>query len=897
MESGQESKIAKRDRHTEGKKHQPPQWAQRFIEWYCKPRLAEDLMGDLHEYFDRNVQSSGPRYAKLIYVIDAFKFFRPYTVRAPEFLNFLINWIMIRSYVKTSLRTLSRNKLFSVINITGLAISMSVGLLLIAFVHDLLSYDRFNDKGSRIFRITSHATFKDGNSERFATTSLKVGKLIKENVKGLEEAAIIRSEFTGDAAFGEHVVPLTGFYAEPSFLRIFTLPLLKGDPSSALQNPYSIVLTEASAKKLFGADNALGKSIHINNRDYQVTGILQDIPFFSHIKFESLVSFSTLETELAKDLSFQKWSQVWERNYVYLLLPRNSNVGQLEEQLVELCERENRKDDQATIRLSALPLYDIVLGEELSNSVGPVMPGIVLWIIGGLATVVILSACFNYTNLSIARSLRRLKEIGLRKVIGAAGSQVRMQFLVEAVVVSLFALILSFGLFLLLRPHFVSIAPELLQMVALELTPMMILTFIAFAMMVGVLAGILPSLFFAKVHIMQALRDATSVKVVRGGSFRRALIVVQYALTLMFITSTVIGYVQYKKILAFDLGFNTENILNVSLQKNRPDILIEKLKALPEVSGVSQSRLLTSVGNAWGGFVKYRTLSDSALVLLNIIDENYLPLHGYTLVAGQNFITRPATKDATNEIIVNEKTIRKFNIAGGDPVKAIDEELLLNNKRLTIVGVIKDFHYSKLDSKIEPVVFTYLTPDAFLTRDGRDGLINIRVKTDNPTATLAKIEKVWQRVDPVHPFKAEFYDDSIEDAYKELSAMIKIIGFLSLIAISIASLGLLGMVVYTTEIRLKEMSIRRVLGATSGNLVFLIARGFVTMLSIAAVIALPVTYLFFDRLVLTHFPYHEPVGLELFVGLVAVFAIACAMILSQSVQVAKRNPAEVLKGE
>ncbi len=811
---------------------------------------------------------------------------------------------MIGSHIKTSVRSIKRNKLFSTINIVGLAIGMSVGLLLIAFAHDLLSYDKFNEKGTRIYRITSHAKFRQGYSDKFATTSIKIGKLIQEKVAGVEEITMMQTEFSGDADIKGNFIPITGMYAEPSMLRIFTLPMLKGDAATALTKPYSIVLTETSAKKLFGAEDAFGKTILFKDLNYQVTGILKDISFFSHIQFESLVSFSSIEPRIAKDQDLLKWENVWQRNYVYLLLPKNVRASNIQAQIDAICVEENKMEEEAKIQITLLPLYDIVLGEDLSNSIGSVMPAIVLWIIGGLALIVILSACFNYTNLSIARSMRRYKEVGLRKVIGAGKSQVRQQFLAEALIVSLVALVLSFGMFLVLRPQFISIAPELQKMVKLEITIPMTLVFIVFSVVVGMIAGFLPALFFSRVSIIHALKDVSSVKVFKGMSIRRALVVVQYTLTLIFITSTVIGYVQYKNILAFDLGFNTENILNISLQKNKPDDLINKLKAMPEVSGVSQSRLLTSVGNVWGGFAKYKSLRDSALVFTNIVDENYIHLHDYKLVAGQNFITRPITKDATNEVIVNEKTLRQFNIANGDPEKAIGEEILLrtgmdkNNRKLTIVGVIKDFHYGKLDSNIQPVVFTYLTPDGFLTSDGRDGLVNVKVNTRNPIETMSKIQDVWKSVDPVHPFEGRFYKDSIEEAYNELSAMIKVIAFLSFIAISIASLGLLGMVVFTTETRIKEMSIRKVLGATAGNLVFLLSRGFVVLLAVSALIALPITYLFFEKIVLTKFPFHEAIGIgELFGGLLAVLAIAFIMIGSQTMRAAQSNPAEILKSE
>jgi putative ABC transport system permease protein len=714
---------------------------------------------------------------------------------------------------------------------------------------------------------------------------------------------MIRTEFSGDAEVNNNIIPLTGMYAEPSMLRIFTMPMVKGEITTALKEPYSIVLTETSAKKLFGKEDAFGKTIHLANANYIVTGILKDVPFFSHLQFESLVSLSTIEPQIMRDREILEWGNVWQRNYVYLLLPQDLNVGGIQTQLDAICAEENKKDDEAEIHLTLLPLHDIMLGEELSNSLRPVMPRVVLWITGSLALIVILSACFNYTNLSIARSMRRFKEVGLRKVIGAGKSHVRMQFIAEAVIIALVALVISFGMFLVVRPQFISIAPEVMQLVRLEITTSMAVSFVIFSTLVGTLAGFLPAVFFAKVDVIHALRDVSTVKIFKQVSLRRALVVVQYTLTLIFITSTVIGFTQYKRMLAFDLGFNTENILNIDLQGNKPDELIEKLRALPEVAGISQSKIVTSVGNAWGGFVRYKDSRDSTLVFTNMIDENYIPIHDYKLVAGQNFITRPVTTDATSEVIVNEKTLRLFNIANGDPEKAIGEEIILSSrrqsgKRLTIVGVIKDFHYGKLDEDIKPVVFTYLTPDLFIRADKKDGLLNVRLNTGEPVEAMTKIQTVWKSVDPIHPMDAQFYDDAIEDAYKELAAMIKVIGFLSFIAISIASLGLLGMVVFTTETRLKEMSIRKVLGATSGNLVFLLSSGFMIMLGVSALIALPVTYVFFEKVVLTSFPFHEAITIaELFGGLFGVLAIALVMIGSQTMRAAWSNPAETLKCE
>ncbi|RYC67140.1 ABC transporter permease [Spirosoma sordidisoli] len=806
---------------------------------------------------------------------------------------------MIGNYIKTSSRNLLRNRLFSFINVVGLAISMSVGLLLIAFVMDLWSYDRFHENGDRIYRITSVATFNGEQAGKFGTTSIKTGKLIRQKVTGVDDVAILRTDFSQDARVGDNVLPVKGFWADPSVFNIFTLPMIEGNPATALNEPYSIVLTETAARKLFGAQSALGKSIRFDTLSYRVTGILKDVPFFSHISFEALVSLSTAEQLNRNNADFGKWTSM-SSNYVYLLLPEDADRASIQSQLDALAKAENLAQENTRIELELLPLYSIVVGETLRQSeggpgsVGPHMPLAVLWILGGLALVVILSACFNYTNLSVARAMRRFKEVGIRKAIGAGRDQVWQQFLAEAILISLAALLLSFFLFLLLRPQLISLAPEMQRTVKLDLTLSMVVAFVFFSVAVGVIAGFLPALFFSKVSAINALRNVSSVNLFRHVPLRRALVVTQYTLTLIFITATAIGYVQYKDILAFDLGFRTDNILNIDMQGNQPDALMKELGEMPEVAAISRSLIVTSVGNAWGGFMKYSDSRDSALVLTNHVDEQYMVLHDHKLLAGGNFKAPPATAAAATEVIVNQQVLKRLKIAD-NPDQAIGKEITFTNfsgtRRMTIVGVIRDFHYGKVDNLIEPVAFMPWTP-------GDRSIINVKLQSADLPATRAKIESTWKKIDRVHPFRAELYDEAIEEAYSEYSTMIKIIGFLSILAISIASMGLFGMVAFTTETRLKEISIRKVMGASSGSLVYLLSRGFLVQLSIAALIALPITYLFFERFVLANFPYHNPIRLiELLGGLLVVWVIALLMIGSQTMKAAKTNPVETLKME
>jgi putative ABC transport system permease protein len=330
--------------HRNNESARPPRWAQRLLIWYCRSDLLEDLQGDLNEYFERNLKTKGVKRARLIYVIDVLKFFRLYTVRKPEFLNLLVHWIMIGSYLKTSRRSLVRNKLFSAINIIGLAVSMSVGLLVIAFLTDLLSYDDFHKKKGRMYRILTKNEIIDQPEMNFASTSIKAGNRIRETIPGIEAMTLLRKEFQGDARINEEtIIPITATWADQSFFKVFTFPMIKGDPSTALREPYSLVLTEKTAKKLFGDADALGKTVRFDTLNYTVTGVVKDIPKLSHIQFEALVSFASILGQKADaDGDLLSWKSIYS-NYVYLVLPENANKQAIQANLDKLSAVENSR--------------------------------------------------------------------------------------------------------------------------------------------------------------------------------------------------------------------------------------------------------------------------------------------------------------------------------------------------------------------------------------------------------------------------------------------------------------------------------------------------------------------------------------------------------------------------
>lgn len=876
----------------ENTNNSPPKWAERLLSWYCKPELLEDLQGDLNEYFDRNVKKKGRRQARWIYVIDVFKFFRLYTIRKPAFINLLIQWIMLGSYIKSSGRSMMRNKLFSGINVIGLAVSMSVGLLLIGLLSDMFSYDRFHVKGDHIYRVISKYSYLEQEDRSFyASTSPRAGKEIKENVPGIEAITCLYNNFSGDVKVNdEKTVPLNGLWADEAFFKVFSFSMVQGNPETALKEAFSIVLSETAAKKLFGDGQPLGKIVTLfNTREFTVTGVVKDPPKFSHIKFEMLGSLSTRDV-IEKENWEQEmsWVNIWQ-GYTYILLPEGADLANIQNNLDVLCERLNATVKNSKVRLSLQPLYDIALGEDLNNSLGLVMGIQGVWMTGGLAIIVILSACFNYTNLSIARATRRSREVGIRKVVGALRRQVLMQFVVEAVIISMLALVIAFLLFLLLKPYFLSLEPKMHDMLDLNLSLKVILGFIVFAALVGVAAGLLPAILFSKINAIKALKDVSTLRLFRHLNLRKSLIVIQYVISLAFITSTVIGFKQYKYLLSFDLGYNTENIINIEMQGNKPDLVMKELKELPEVESISRSLMITSVGNYWGTKMKYVDPLDSANVYYNGIDEMYIPLHDIKLLAGRNFTPRPDSVEES-EVIVNQEVLKRFKIGDGDPLKAIDEIVTVDRKKMKIIGVVKDFYYSKADNRNSEVLLRYNTK--------RTNFLNVKVSTTDWLVTLSKIESAWKKIDNVHPMEAQLYSDRIAFSYREISAMLQMMGFVSFLAVCIAFMGLLGMVIFITETRLKEISIRKVLGASDGKLIYLLSKGFMVMLFISGTIALPITYLFFDQVAFVEMANHDSISLiDLSIGFLGVLIIALLMIGSQTFKVARSNPAEILKNE
>lgn len=872
----------------------PPKWATQFLTWYCKPDLLEDLQGDLNEYFYRNIKEKGVASARLIYMIDVIKFLRLYTIRRPNFVNILIQWIMLGSYFKTSGRNILRNKLFSSINIIGLAISMSVALVLIAFVVELKSFDKFHKNYDRIFRVNNtYESISNDGIDEYASTSVLAGKKIIESVSGIEKVAILRSNFAADLHVGDKTIPLEGFWASDEFLNIFSFELLSGNPETALRELNSVVLTSSSAKKLYGKEDVVGKQVLVDTVNYTITAVVKDPPLNSHLRFDMLGSFITIDTkkQTDHDKNWMKWDYMWQ-NYVYVLLPKDYNLESISRSFSQISEEQNKTLENETINMYPQPLSEVVISSDLSNNIGPNIQKSLLYILAGLALIVIISACFNYTNLSIARALRRAREVGIRKVVGASKNQVFNQFVIEAIIISLLSLILAFVMFLLIRPAFVALDNSIQDMVTLQPSVIVYFLFVAMAIGVGILAGFFPALFFSKINTIKVLKNLSSIQLFRHINFRKVLIVFQYTLSIGFIVAVGIGYRQYQYSIAFDLGLTTENILNIDLQSNKPELVVKELSELPEVKNISKSLYVTAVGTSWSGYFRSDNPQDSINFYYNYVDENFLSLHNIKLLAGKNFVSKVSGDAKDTDIIINQKLLKWMNLE--NPDDAVGREVFMNGKKCTVIGVMQDFHHNTLNNPISNFAFRYF--DNLPAR--WSGVVNLKIQSNDVIGLMSKIEEAWKKVDPIHSLKATFYDEKIKKAYEEMSGMIKIIGFLAFLSISIASMGLLGMVVFTTETRIREISVRKVFGASEGNLIMLMSKGFIVLLAISSLIAIPGAYLLFDQMIFARIAYRAPLGfIDLFSGTLIVLSIALLAISSQTLKVARVNPATTLRNE
>ena len=869
----------------------PPRFHSRLFKWICKEDLYSELQGDLLEEFSLNLQALGSRKAKQIYRFEVLKMIRPSIIkRLKKKETQYNNTAMFKNYTKVAFRSLSKNKLFTFINVTGLAIGMSVGLLIVNLIFDAVQFDQFHENKDRLYRVLSTPIRPALSTNETATTPALLAQKMKAELPGLDQVLRIRRGFSGRIKLDKGSLFTQGIYADDNFFEVFSFDLKQGNPQTALTNPFSLILTETLAKTLKPEEDLMGQVLTIPDRgEFLVTGIVADPPAHSHFQFQMITGFSTVKP-LEQQQLIWNGSENWEdfnTSYVYFLLAERQNIKNIQSWLDNAAVEIFSQFENTSNTFSTQKVTSIVPGKDLNNQIGAELVPLPIIILGAVAMAIVLSACFNYTNLSIARALRRSKEIGVRKIVGSTRKQIFYQFTIETVIVTLIAVFFAYFIFLVIKPLFLASIPRIDQIMQPENPSILMLFFVLFAVFIGLVAGLFPALFFSKIKPLTALRSNSSIKLFSHVNVRKALIVVQFTLSMFFLITMNVISKQYKFSMAHDMGFKENNILNLSLNGNDPEKLWNELEKIPEIQSISASSTIVGTPASQRTIVKNVVTNDSVFNDFLAVSPEYFALHDINVISGDIYEPRQ-TNEALNQVMVNEKFVAFQGYDSPDAI--LGEQFIVSGHRVTVAGVVEDFNYLYIEEPIRSLVmFESLEKYDFL---------NLNLETALFQATIDKIEKAWRVVDEETELEVKFLDQELEETNAFLIIFVRVFGFLGLIAASIACLGLLGMAVFTAETRIKEIGIRKTVGASIGNLIMILSKSYIKIVAISGIIGGFIAYLVLQKLILAQIHYHVSVGIfEILSATLILLSLAILAVGSQIWKAAKRNPVESLRYE
>jgi len=796
---------------------------------------------------------------------------------------------MIKNYLLTAFRNVLRYKGFSLINILGLSLSMSVCMLILVVIQDQYSYDKIHTKSDRIYRVQQVDSLASIGL-RMGSNPYALGTELRDNYAFAEQVVILNNTFNVEGLYKDTRLSFSGLYTSTEFFDVFDFQLETGSEEGILDEPYTMVLSWETAEKFFGDENPIGKFIEIDSlNSYKVTGVMAETKKKSHIQFEALISLPTLEI-LDRKRDEPRFVNNWETgwgSWIYLLLDNQADLGNIQQTLDQISIEKYKGNEDTNYSFYLQPLDKIVPGPLLGNEIGVFLPKVFILFLGGLALVIIISAAFNYTSLSVARSMLRAKEVGIRKTFGAFRSQVIYQFLVEAVVIAAISLIFAIVLLQFLLPAFSGMQMMSLLEIRPEQNTQIYLWFLIFALLTGILSGVLPAVVISALKPVSVLKGITNVKFFSRLTLRKILLVTQFVFSMVFIISILLIFKQMNFMVNADMGFDSEVVYDINLQGKDFNQVKDQYSQLPEVVHIAASSHIPAEGNVWGVDVRLKMDDEKYEANYFSVDENHIDCMGLELIAGRNF---PGNMSTENEkfVIASEMVVEQFQL--GSPQEAIGTTLILEDSTLVeIIGVIKDYQYVAVFLNLKPMLLRYVPArynHAFLRLDSPDML-----------ATVSKLESTWELIDPDHDMDGDFLDGRIKFYYSFFEDIMYTVGFATLLAIIIASFGLLGMATYSTRTRLKEIGVRKVFGAEVNSIILLVSRAYLWLMLIAAVIGGIIAYLV-NNLWLQNLSKSVDFGIgTILAGVFIVVLIGLLTISSQTFKAAHTRPALTLKDE
>ena len=809
---------------------------------------------------------------------------------------------MFKNYLKVALRNLWKNKVFSAINILGLSVGLAVCLLIVLYVVDELSYDKYNVNADRIYRLDSDISFNGTQFTSTTTPEPLAPTLVKDYPQVEQMVRIINDGDIQVKKGNQNIQNHNSAFADSTFFKVFTVPMIHGDPATALNEPNSIVIDETAAKRYFNSTDAVGKTLYVNNSaNCKVTGVIKDLPRHSHFHFSFIRPLRD---------SYRGNENDWLSNNIqsYILVKPGVQRVFIQNSVDAVINKYLLKDLEAMVHTSAkdlqqqgnhflyhvMPVTDIHLHSDKSYEFEANGNIPYVYIFSVIAVLILLVACVNFMNLSTARSANRAKEVGIRKVAGSLRSNLIIQFLTESVLLSFLSLALALLLSAFLLPLFNQLAGKQMQVSTLYsswLLPVMVLL----VFVVGCIAGSYPAFYLSSFQPVQVLKG-TIAKGFKNSWLRSSLVVFQFCISIMLIVGTLVIYTQLNYIRNKKIGFNRDQVLvlhNTYSLGNQVKTFRQELLKIPGVeNATATSSLPTATSFSQNGWFRDATLDGKQISIMTnfFVDENYIPTLGMSMSQGRNF--SPAFLSDSAGLILNEtavkllglkeplkETLYRPSFMPGDDHKAIAYH---------IVGVVKDFNFSSMHDKVGPLVI----------QEAEDhGSIAVRISPKNIPSLIQQVESKWNSMTPGQPFSYTFMDNDFNNIYNAEQRTGKLFITFAVFAIFIACLGLFGLVTYAAEQRTKEIGIRKVLGAKIGSIVAMLSKDFAKLVLIASVIAFPVAWWFMNRW-LQSFAFRINISWWVFAlaGLITI-TIAAITISFQAIKAAMANPVKSLRTE
>jgi putative ABC transport system permease protein len=872
----------------------PPRFFLKLFRWYCHPRLVDHIEGDLLEDYRYQLNQSGKRKADIQFVIDVILLFRRRIIRPIERTNHTNHIGMFKSYIIIGWRNLLKKKGYSAINIFGLGIGIASCMLIFMYVQYERSFDKYHEKGDRIYRVI-HGGKQQALDAYWVWNNAPIGPALAANFPEIDKVL----QFSGRSdillTYGEKIYQEEDvFFMDSTAFEVFSWKLVKGNPKTALAAPYSIVLTESMAKKYFGDEDPLGKSLkgtdspgRANAGDYLVTGVMEDVPANSHFSFDALLSLSTFRKSIPE--IFTNWGYV--DFYTYFLVNDNFDRVKFEQKLPEFIDRQ-MNDPKHTYVVRIEPLKDVYLGTVAQRQPGETGSLANLYVFSIIGLFILVIAMINFMNLSTARSMERSKEVGIRKSIGAGRKSLISQFLSESLIIVYLAMALAIILVSLTLPAMNDITGRTLVIQNFT-TPRNMAVLAGISLVIAVIAGSYPSFVLSAFNPVVVLKGL-SKSGKSGVMLRRALVVFQFSLSIALIAGTMIVYSQMSHILNKDMGFDKERMLildyNYDEQVNRQrEALKTEMEAKADILSAAFSRSVPGSYYPNAGTEIQSPEGDKKVMNGQPIFQvgmDFIDHFGLKLVAGRSY-SREFPADTIGGLVINETMAKQYGYT--NPEDIIGKKYSQWGREGEIIGVVKDFNFTSLHRRIEPLSMPL---EPFACR-----YLSLKVKTSDMAATIEEVHQIWNRFAPHRPFLYSFLDEDFAAQYQKDFNFRKLFTTFSGLAIFIACLGLLGLATYTAELKTKEIGIRKVLGANIASIVSMLSKDFVILVVISMVIATPVAWYAMNKW-LEDFAYHIDIQFWIFILAGAAALIVAVLTISyQAINAALANPVKALRSE